>query len=61
MGDGPVSEPYIVTIGLETHVQLTSQSKLFSSCPSGEAGGPNVHVDPVSFGLPGALPVLNKT
>lgn len=59
-GDGPVSETYIATIGLETHVQLTSHSKLFSSCPSGEAAEPNIHVDPVSFGLPGALPVLNR-
>ena len=55
-----MSDPYIVTIGLETHVQLSSESKLFSDCPSGDAPEPNLHVDPVSLGLPGALPVLNR-
>ena len=48
-------------IGLEIHVQLSTNSKIF--CPSSAAFGadPNEHVDPITFGMPGALPVLNKT
>ncbi len=47
-------------IGLEAHVQLATASKIF--CPSSTAFGaePNEHVDPVTLGLPGCLPVLNK-
>jgi aspartyl-tRNA(Asn)/glutamyl-tRNA(Gln) amidotransferase subunit B len=47
-------------IGLEIHAQLKTKSKLF--CPASTHFGalPNVNVSPVSLGLPGALPVLNK-
>lgn len=50
-----------VKIGLEVHCQLTNlETKLFCGCPSDYRGaGPNSHVCPVCFGLPGALPVLN--
>jgi aspartyl-tRNA(Asn)/glutamyl-tRNA(Gln) amidotransferase subunit B len=51
-----------VRIGLEIHVQLTSlKTKLFCGCPSDYRGkDPNTLVCPVCFGIPGALPVLNK-
>jgi aspartyl-tRNA(Asn)/glutamyl-tRNA(Gln) amidotransferase subunit B len=51
-----------VRIGLEIHVQLTSlKTKLFCSCSSNYKGeDPNTMVCPVCFGIPGALPVLNK-
>lgn len=52
---------YYPTIGIECHVQLKTKSKLFSTA-SNEARGaePNTLVNHVCFGLPGALPVLNK-
>lgn len=52
---------YLPTIGIECHVQLRTKTKLFSSV-SNEAreAAPNTLVSHVCFGLPGALPVLNK-
>ncbi|HOO77366.1 MAG TPA: Asp-tRNA(Asn)/Glu-tRNA(Gln) amidotransferase subunit GatB [bacterium] len=47
-------------IGLEVHVQLKTESKLFCSCPVGWGGEPNSRVCPVCLGLPGVLPVLNR-
>jgi aspartyl-tRNA(Asn)/glutamyl-tRNA(Gln) amidotransferase subunit B len=56
-----VKKQYTVTIGIECHVQLKTKSKLFAS-ESNEARDllPNTAVGHVSFGMPGALPVLNK-
>ncbi len=51
---------YLVTIGLEVHAQILTESKMFCDCDADIAGaGPNTHVCPVCMGLPGALPVTN--
>ena len=47
-------------IGLETHVQLGTNSKIFSSASTTFGDDPNTHIDPVVCGLPGTLPVLNQ-
>ncbi len=47
-------------IGLETHVQLGTHSKIFTSASTSFGDDPNTHIDPVVCGLPGTLPVLNQ-
>jgi len=47
-------------IGLEIHVQLRTETKLFCGCPNRFGGPPNSHTCPVCLGLPGALPVPNR-
>ncbi len=51
---------YAPMIGLEIHVQLHTQSKLFCGCPTHGATEPNTAVCPVCLGHPGSKPVLNK-
>lgn len=55
-----MSAPLLVTIGLETHVQLKSQTKIFCGCALEFAAPPNSLTCPVCLGLPGSLPVLNR-
>ncbi len=53
-------DKYIPTIGLEIHIQLNSQSKVFASDSSIYNSDPNVHVGTVTSGMPGTLPSLNE-
>ncbi len=50
-----------VVIGLETHVQLQTQSKIFSGASTAFGAEPNAQACAVDLALPGVLPVLNKT
>ena len=49
-----------MVVGLEIHVELATATKLFSSSPNRFGDEPNTNIDPVTLGLPGALPVLNR-
>jgi aspartyl-tRNA(Asn)/glutamyl-tRNA(Gln) amidotransferase subunit B len=51
---------YDPVIGLETHVELGTRTKMFCGCPTGFGGEPNSQVCPVCLGLPGSLPVANR-
>jgi len=50
---------YGAVIGLETHVQLKTKSKMWCGCANAFGAPPNTHVCPVCLGLPGVLPVAN--
>jgi len=51
---------YEVVIGLENHVQLSTQSKIFSGSSTAFGAEPNTQASPVDLALPGTLPVLNR-
>src|SRR5262245_43720609 len=53
--------PYRIVIGLEVHVQLLTQTKLFCGCSTRFGLPPNTACCPVCLGLPGALPVMNRS
>ncbi len=51
---------YEAVIGLETHVQLKTRSKMWCGCPNQYGSEPNTNVCPVCLGMPGTLPVPNE-
>jgi len=51
---------YEPVIGLETHVELGTRTKMFCGCTTVFGGEPNSQVCPVCLGLPGSLPVVNR-
>ena len=53
-------ERYEPLIGLETHVELGTRTKMFCGCITTFGAEPNTHVCPVCLGLPGSLPVVNR-
>ena len=60
---GPYDEAldrYDPVLGLETHVELGTETKLFCGCPTAFGAEPNTQVCPVCLGLPGSLPVTNE-
>ncbi len=63
MGNGASSmSDYEAVIGLETHIQLNTYSKIFCGCKADSWGDPpNTNICPVCTGLPGVLPVLNRS
>ena len=52
---------YEMVVGLEVHVELKTRTKIFCSCQTAFGAEPNTHTCPVCMGLPGVLPVLNKS
>ncbi|HEU4423970.1 MAG TPA: Asp-tRNA(Asn)/Glu-tRNA(Gln) amidotransferase subunit GatB [Pilimelia sp.] len=54
-----VTARYEPVIGLETHVELGTNTKMFCGCPTEFGAEPNTQVCPVCLGLPGSLPVAN--
>ena len=52
---------YIPAVGLEIHSQLASRTKIFCGCTTGFGSEPNTHSCPVCLGMPGVLPVLNRS
>ena len=51
---------YEIVIGLEVHVELKTNTKIFCGCPNSFGAEPNTNVCPICAGFPGMLPVLNK-
>ena len=51
---------YELVAGFETHVELSTKTKIFCSCTTAFGGDPNTHCCPVCIGLPGTLPKLNE-
>src|SRR5688572_28532804 len=58
--EAAMAEPYKIVVGLETHVQLLTKSKLFCGCLNRFGSPPNTQVCPVCLGMPGSLPVMNR-
>jgi len=55
-----MANAYRVVIGLEVHVELRTNTKIFCSCANRFGAEPNTQVCPICLGMPGVLPVLNK-
>jgi aspartyl-tRNA(Asn)/glutamyl-tRNA(Gln) amidotransferase subunit B len=55
-----VVERFDPVLGLEVHVELNTQTKMFCGCPTAFGAEPNTQVCPTCLGLPGSLPVVNR-
>ncbi len=55
-----MTDPYTIVIGLEVHVQLLTESKMFCACSTKFGAPPNTQTCPVCIGMPGSLPVMNR-
>ncbi|MBZ8181184.1 Asp-tRNA(Asn)/Glu-tRNA(Gln) amidotransferase subunit GatB [Oscillatoria salina] len=55
-----VKTEYEAVIGLETHCQLNTKTKIFSADSTEFGSPPNTHISPITLGYPGVLPVLNE-
>ena len=55
-----VLERYDPALGLEVHVELNTNTKMFCGCPAAFGGEPNTHVCPTCLGLPGSMPAVNR-
>ncbi len=51
---------YEIVCGIETHIELATESKIFCGCTTAFGGEPNSHCCPVCTGQPGSLPILNR-
>jgi aspartyl-tRNA(Asn)/glutamyl-tRNA(Gln) amidotransferase subunit B len=60
MSTPPLIRGYEVVIGIETHSQLSTQSKIFSGSSTAFGAAPNTQASPVDLALPGTLPVMNR-
>lgn len=58
--DAVLPNGWQLVVGLEVHVELATTTKMFSASANRFGDEPNTNIDPVTLGLPGALPVLNK-
>lgn len=56
----PTKTQYEAVIGLETHCQLSTNTKIFSNSSTEFGATPNTNIDPICLGLPGVLPVVNQ-
>ena len=54
-------EKYDPVLGFEVHVELNTKTKMFSSAPNVFGDEPNTNVNEVDLGMPGVLPVVNRT
>jgi aspartyl-tRNA(Asn)/glutamyl-tRNA(Gln) amidotransferase subunit B len=60
MNNPPLTRGYEVVIGIETHAQLSTRSKIFSGSSTAFGAAPNTQASAVDLALPGTLPVLNR-
>ncbi len=60
MATSTEATPYTIVIGLEVHVQLLTETKLFCGCRNRFGDPPNTNVCPICLGMPGVLPVMNQ-
>jgi aspartyl-tRNA(Asn)/glutamyl-tRNA(Gln) amidotransferase subunit B len=56
----PTKTKYEAVIGLETHCQLSTETKIFCDSSAKFTADPNINIDPICLGMPGVLPVLNE-